>query len=83
MTVTAYGQAYPCARAEKGPDYVHLYDEAGCCIASFSGISSFDGYAIEGGAWSAPPKTDVELLREQIAQQQEAIDALIIAKLEG
>lgn len=69
-----------CTRAEKGRDYIRLYDAAGTCIASFGGISSFAGYAVDGGAWSDPPKTEIELLREELQAQ---LDAHTVAVLEG
>ena len=53
MIVTVYGEAFECARAEKGADSVTLYDASGNAIAAFSGISDFTGYEIAGGEWSA------------------------------
>ena len=54
MTVYFYEVPYPCAKAVKGEDYVRLYDEDGTITESFSGISDFSGFSIEGGEWSAP-----------------------------
>ena len=54
ITVIVYGEEHECFKAVKGNDFVTLYDEAGNIIASFNGISSFDGYEISGGEWSLP-----------------------------
>lgn len=49
MKVKVYGEEFECNRAVKGSDYVKLYSQDGICIASFDGISSFDGYEIIDG----------------------------------
>ena len=53
ITVTVYGEAIPCSKAVKGPDYIRLYDGENPIIL-FSGIRDFSGFTIEGGDWSAP-----------------------------
>lgn len=54
MTVIAYGEKYPCSRAVKGDNFIHLYDEKGMVFASFEGINSFGGYQIIDGEWESP-----------------------------
>lgn len=53
MRVIANGEAYECARAVRGEDFITLYDEGGSTVG-FSGISDFSGYAVEDGEWSDP-----------------------------
>ena len=61
ITVTVYGEPHECSKAVKGNDFVTLYDEEGNVAASFNGISSFDGYEMSGGEWSAPEsETSIE-----------------------
>ncbi len=69
MQVLINGTAHECARAIKGPDYVYLLDESGGVMLACSGISSFEGYSIEGGEWE-----NVETPTEPT--QLERIDAL-------
>lgn len=52
MRVIVCGEAYECARAERGADFARLYDEDGALLVSFTGIRSFDGYSIEDGEWT-------------------------------
>ena len=73
ITVTVYDEQFECARAIKGKDFVQLFDENNTCIASFAGISSFDGYSIEGGDWEDPPLTPEEKLAKQIADIEDAL----------
>lgn len=51
MVMTVYGQEIPCARAERGADFVRAYDENGYCIFSADKVARFDGYSISGGVW--------------------------------
>lgn len=62
MTVTVYGNRFECAKAIKGPDYVKLYDTNSVLAAEFLGVTSFDGYEIEGGDWEMPLPTEEERL---------------------
>ena len=64
MVMTVYGQEIACARAEKGTDCVRAYDENGVCVFEASRVQSFEGYALEGGAWSEAEPTDAERLEE-------------------
>lgn len=64
MVMTVYGQEIACARAEKGTDCVRVYDENGVCVFEASRVQSFEGYALEGGAWSEAEPTDAERLEE-------------------
>lgn len=54
MQVTAYNETYSCAKAEKGENYVRLYDARGNIIASFDGITSFDAFSLNGDTWKEP-----------------------------
>lgn len=78
ITVTFYNEEYQCAKAIKGPDYIKLYDEHGNVIATFYGISDFSDYTIDGGDWSDPEPTEIELLRAQLELAEEALDTLIM-----
>ena len=64
MVMTVYGQEIPCQRAEKGADYVRAFDENGVCVFEAAKVRSFEGYALEGGAWSAAEPTDGERIGE-------------------
>ena len=64
MVMSVYGQEIACARAEKGTDCVRAYDENGVCVFEASRVQSFEGYALEGGAWSEAEPTDAERLEE-------------------
>jgi len=74
MILTFLGEGYECARAEKGADWIKLYGAAGDCTVVFTGISDFDGYALSGGAFEAPPPTQ----EERLAAAEEAILGLIM-----
>ena len=65
MKVIVYGESYECTKAEKGTNYIQLYngEEKGVL---FAGISDFSGYSIEGGEWSAPTPTEGEVLRADV-----------------
>ena len=73
MTVFVYGNRRECAKAVKGSDYVRLYDANGACISELLGITSFDGYEIEGGEWETPQPTD----KERLAAAEAAIASLM------
>ena len=60
ITVYAHEECYECTKAVKGPDYIRLYDGESV-ICTFSGISDFSGYGIEGGEWTDPEPTLEEL----------------------
>lgn len=51
--VTYLGTTYPCAKALKGEDYIHLLDSNGCMIVAFDGIKDFSGFTIDTD-WTAP-----------------------------
>lgn len=71
--MTVYGQEIPCARAEKGADFVRAYDENGVCVFEAAKVKSFEGYALEGGEWSeaAAPPTNEELAAENKLLKQQ------------
>jgi len=56
MIVIVHGEEFECDRAVRGKDYIHLY-EGNSKIVTFSGISDFNGYNIEGGEWEIPEPT--------------------------
>lgn len=64
MVMTVYGQDIPCARAEKGTDFVRAYDENGVCIFEASKVADFSGYTISGGTWSEAEPSDAERIAE-------------------
>ena len=55
--VTYLGETYPCAKALKGPDYIHLLDSDGVLIVAFDGIKDFTGFTIDTD-WTIPPPND-------------------------
>ena len=65
MKVIAYGEVHECTKAEKGTNYIQLYN-GGEKGVLFAGISDFSGYSIEGGEWSAPTPTEGEILRADV-----------------
>lgn len=89
--ITPDGVRHECAAAIKVWDAeaqrgsVEIYDAAGVSILRFWWIydPDFTGYAVNDGDWSDPPKSEVEILREDIARLQADRDALTIAVLEG
>lgn len=58
MVMTVYGQEIPCARAEKGADFVRAYDENGYCVFSADKVAGFDGYSLSGGTWDEQESTE-------------------------
>lgn len=71
--MTVYGQDIPCARAEKGTDFVRAYDENDVCIFEASKVADFSGYTISGGTWSeaVTPPTNNELAEENKLLKQQ------------
>ena len=51
--VTYLGTTYPCAKALKGEDYIHLLDSDGVLIVAFDGIKDFSGFTIDTD-WTTP-----------------------------
>lgn len=73
MVMTVYGQEIPCARAEKGADFVRAYDEGGVCVFEASRVADFSGYTLDGGTWSAAePSAD-----ERIAELEALVAQLL------
>ena len=64
MVMTVYGQEIPCARAEKGEDFVRAYDTDGSCLFEAARVADFSGYALTGGKWSEAEPTDGERIGE-------------------
>ena len=66
-TVTYMGQSFPCAKAIKGTNYIHLVDENGVMIGAFDGVADFSKFSISGGSWAAPAaisKNGVAVVKE-------------------
>lgn len=57
-TVKYMGVEYPCSKAVKGDDYVHLVNANGKLIVAFDGVSDFSGFTITGGNWIIPTPED-------------------------
>lgn len=53
-TLTLYGEAYSCARAQKGADFVRLLDENNDILFFADGITNFAPYVLSGGEWESP-----------------------------
>lgn len=73
MVMTVYGQDIPCARAEKGADFVRAYDEGGTCAFEATKVKSFEGYTLDGGEWSeadTPPTNDELAAENKLLKQQ-------------
>ena len=58
ITVTHHNNAYTCASAIKGSNYIHLLDENGNMIAAFGGVSDFSAFSISGGGWTVASSED-------------------------
>lgn len=73
MVMTVYGQEIPCARAEKGADFVRAYDEGGACVFEATKVKSFEGYTLDGGEWgeAVTPPTNEELAAENKLLKQQ------------
>ncbi len=73
MKLKVYGQEIPCQRAEKGTDFVRVYDENGVCIFEATNVKSFEGYALEGGEWidtAVPPTNEALAAENKLLKQQ-------------
>lgn len=68
MAVVTYnGTDYRCAKALKGPDYIHLIDDSGLMVASFDKVINFSAFTISEGTWTTPTSDDdcyVAVVRE-------------------
>lgn len=56
--LTYLGVDYPCAKAVKGADYIHLLDEDGNVITAFHGVADFSGFSLSGCNWTQPDTCD-------------------------
>ena len=83
MVMTVYGQEIPCARAEKGADFVRAYDEGGACVFEATKVKSFEGYTLDGGEWgeAVTPPTNEELA-SSLASVQSASAVAFVALCE-
>ena len=50
-TLTLYGEAYGCARAQKGADFVRLLDENNDILFFADGITDFTPYVLTDSEW--------------------------------
>ena len=69
MPIVTYNinEEYSCAKAIKGPDYIHLLDEFNILIVAFDGIVDFSLFSIADGEWCIPVSDDdcfVAVVRE-------------------
>ena len=53
-TLKYLDNAFDCATAIKGEDYIHLLDENGALIVSLEGISDFSLFTLVNGEYTAP-----------------------------
>lgn len=77
MVMTVYGQEIPCQRAEKGADYVRAFDENGVCVFEATKVKSFEGYALEVGAWSEAEPTQLDRIEAQTTYTAMMTDTLL------
>lgn len=52
------GVEYPCSKAVRGTNYIHLLNEKGKIVVAFDGVSDFSGFSITGGSWVMPTAED-------------------------
>ncbi len=55
--LTFHNEQFPCARAQKGKDFVRLLDENNSEIFFADGVSDFSQYFLSDGEWEAPRAT--------------------------
>ena len=77
MVMTVYGQEIPCARAEKGADYVRAFDENGMCMFEATKVKSFEGYTLDGGEWSDAAPTQIDCIEAQATYTAMMTDTLL------
>ena len=53
-TLKYLDNAFDCAIAIKGEDYIHLLDENGALIVSLEGIADFSLFTLVNGEYTAP-----------------------------
>ena len=53
-TLKYLDNAFDCATAIKGEDYIHLLDESGALIVSLEGISDFSLFTLVNGEYTSP-----------------------------
>lgn len=77
MVMTVYGQKLPCARAEKGADYVRAFDENGVCVFEATKVKSFEGYTLDGGEWGVTEPTQLDRIEAQATYTAMMTDTLM------
>jgi len=77
VKVTIFDEAFECARAAKGADYIRLLDAEGKETMLFGGVSDFSAYEIEGGEWEIPIPIPSDI--EQIKAENDLLKAQVQA----
>lgn len=73
MRLIAGSTVLECEKVVKGIDYIKVYDSENTVIATFSGISNFDGYTVEDGEFSEPELTEIDHIQLALAELAEMI----------
>lgn len=60
-----------CSKAEKGNDYIKLFDENGNATLTFKGIADFSKFTLDGGDFSKAPLTEIEEIQIALAELAE------------
>ena len=58
ITFSCAGETIQGSRAERGKDFIFVYDMDGALSHHFGEITDFSVFALESGEWSAPAPTD-------------------------
>ena len=64
-----------CSRAEKGPNYIKLFDGNENLIMTFEGIPDFSKFKLEKGAFSCPDVDEITQLKLAISDLAELMEA--------
>ena len=62
-----------CTKAEKGNDYINLYDESNSVFRTLKGIPDFNKFSVEGGEFSEPPLDEITQVQLAIAELAELV----------
>lgn len=65
MNITFAGEQFACSKAVRDGSSAVLYLEDGGTV-TFSGVSDWDAFTIQGGDWSLPDVTPEEQLRADV-----------------
>jgi hypothetical protein len=72
MYLIANNERIECTKAEKGADFINVYDD-NSIISAFLGISNFSGFSVEGGDFTIAPLDDITQLQLAIAELAELV----------